>query len=53
MVKGYWGVIKIKVDGTVKWKIEDYVNQLHSIIIHKVNYLLKALILLIYLKQWA
>ena len=52
VVKAYGGVIKVIGEGTVKCNIEDDDEQIHSIIIHKVNYLPEDPVLLIYPKNW-
>ena len=51
-VKGYGGVIKVRGEGRVKWKIECYDGKIHSIIIQKVNYFPEAPIYLLSPQQW-
>ena len=51
--KSYGGVIKVRGEGAVKWKIEDDDGKIYSIIIHNVNYVPEAPICLLSPQQWA
>ena len=52
LVKGNIWVIKVIEERTVKWNIEYDDGHIYSIIIHKVNYVPEAPILLLSPKQW-
>ena len=41
-IKGYGVVIKVRGEGMFKWNSEEDVGQIHSIIIHKVNYVTES-----------
>ena len=47
VVKFYGGVINIRGEGTVKCKIEESYGQIHSIIVHRANYVPEATICLL------
>ena len=51
--ESYGGVIKVREEDAVKWNIEDDDVQIHSTIIHNVNYVPEAPICLISPQHWA
>ena len=52
IVKGCGGVIKVVGEGTAKYSIEDDYVQIHSIIIHNLNYIPEATMFLLFQRQW-
>ena len=52
VVKDYGVVVRVIIEGTVKWKVEDNYSQIHSIIIHNVNYVCEAAIFLLSSQKW-
>ena len=53
VVNVYGGMIKFRREVTLKWNIEDNDRNVHSVIIHNVNYLPESPICLILPQQWS
>ena len=53
VVKGYGGTIKVRDEGTIKWKVEDYNENIKPIIIQNVKYASESTIRLLSIHQWS
>ena len=53
ILKTYVGVIKVRGEGTVKWKTEEDDGKIHFIIILKVNYIPEDTICLLLHHMWS